>query len=283
MQIRLLTIIAFAIFMLSCSDKSNEPITDPQEYFENSSLVILVENNDGLLSENALIEQYKDYLLPVLSDVFETPVENMQDMSINEIVEIYGEEWQIETIKKAGEGHYGRIEALSDEQLTKKNFIDLLEELTAEGRTIDLVFCLHGSKSSFFLYDDEEIRVEDFCEELESRNIAIRSLYQTCCYSNYTRPTWESYGIKALNSAVGLNNITMFSPSYFLENWTDGMNFDDAVHKAYEMELEKLKSLDDSELPVLEYFMSEESLKGSQQICGGVNYKLKWHENMLQL
>ena len=283
MQIRLLAIFAFVIFMLSCSEKSNEPIIETQEYFENSSLVILVENNDGLLSENALAEQYKAYLLPVISNIFEIPVESMQDMSINEIVEVYGEDWQIETITKAGEGHYGRIEALSDEELTKQNFIDLLEELTAEGRTIDLVFCLHGSKNSFFLNDDEEIPVKDFCDELESRNIAVRSLYQTCCYSNYTRPTWESYGIKALNSATGLNYITMFSPAYFLENWTDGMKFDEAVHQAYKMELEKLKSLDDTELPVLEYFLSEESLKGSKQICGGKNYKIKWYEYMLAL
>lgn len=281
-KMKFLCIVLPIVFILfSCSENSNEPAKINNQYNENAALVILVENNDGLLWEASEYEEYIDLFKPVFSDIFSIPIKSMDGMDLNEIIEVYGEEWQINAITKAGEDYYGTIVSLSDDALTENNLLKKLKQLSEEGKTIDMVFCLHGDYNSFYLTNDHSVDVQNFCNVLTSNNVHIRSLYQTCCHSYHNMYKWEKYGINAVTSLSGYNSISIFSPQYFVENWVGGMNFESAVHKAYEQELETIKNIEVSDQflkSVLLSLISDDNLDGSQHICGGKNKKLDWNE-----
>jgi hypothetical protein len=86
---------------------------------------------------------------------------------------------------------------------------------------------------------------------------------------------WARIGVTAVNGASGTNAIVMFSPIYFIQNWTGGSSFADAVLSAYEMEKAKLKSYSNT-VPEFAIFINDSNLASSMQITGGCDNLLGW-------
>lgn len=275
--LNLFAIISIIALMASC-ENNEAPTVESYKPNPKPALVIAVENNDGLLTGDyaSVFQMYKSIVLPVLSDVFQVPIDSMKDMSLNDIIETFGEEWQLNEIAKAGNGYYQKIVKLSDESASKSNFEQTLKSLSDDGYDIDMVWCLHGNSSAFSL-NDGLVEITDLTAFLKQNDIKIRALYQTCCYASKTFLWWNNYGIEAINGAEGLNSITMFSPAYFIKEWTSGKPFDQAVQSAYNMEIEKLKSYN-SQLPVMSYVLTPSTLADSKQYISGKRAGLLWNK-----
>jgi prolipoprotein diacylglyceryltransferase len=67
----------------------------------------------------------------------------------------------------------------------------------------------------------------------------------------------------------------MFSPIYFLNNWTGGMTYHDAVLAAFNGEIEKLKSYQ-SILPIITSLLTPDVIAGSTQEFGGTDSLWLW-------
>ena len=67
----------------------------------------------------------------------------------------------------------------------------------------------------------------------------------------------------------------MFSPSFFIKEWTSGKTYLQAVLSAFELEKEKLKSYNDV-LPIMNYILTDENLQDSKQYIGGKDYNILW-------
>lgn len=257
------------LLVLSCSDSDN-PLENQYITDKPVALIVVVENLDGLEGSylEAGYELYKEDAMPIFSDMFDVSIDSIDDLSLNEIIEIYGEKWQIEGICAEAENNYDEIRSLTDNQATEENLKNNLLDLKNNGYAIDMVFCLHGSEYEFCLYD-KDIVVQNFADFLNNNQINIRMLYQTCCYGAYTISDWEEAGIYAVNGASGYNQMTLFSPAYFLKNWISGMSYEEAVFRAYEEEIAKIESYS-SVLPILNFINIEDD-EGSIQNIGGQN------------
>jgi hypothetical protein len=83
-------------------------------------------------------------------------------MSLNQIIENYGEPWQISQIKNYAGSHYDTIVTLRNEDATENNLKSYLEKFAASNLTIDIVFCLHGSENVISFYNHETCNIVDF-------------------------------------------------------------------------------------------------------------------------
>ena len=144
MKMHILYVLA-GLILLGCTDETNSPVLPEYKDTALIAQIILVENNDGLIG--GIYEQgfntYHQQTLQVLSDIFGVPVAEMQNMPLNDIIEKYGEEWQINSIKEAGLAYYDTIITCRNNYCTESNFKTILQDLTRNGYIIDLVFCLH--------------------------------------------------------------------------------------------------------------------------------------------
>ncbi len=264
------------IFLSACSDDSSSPSLPDYTSTGKTALVILVENNDGVIDGIYSLgyNNYRTETLDIFSELFNIPVEAMDTMSLNQIIETYGEDWQIRSIAEAGKAYYDTIIGYRNEKCSEEMLKSTLNNLSKDSYTIDMVFCLHGTETSFSLYD-RSCNVSDFTYYLNINSISIRALYQTCCFGSGMIDDWQSYGIHAVNGSVGKNSITMFSPAYFIEEWTKGKTFEKAVYAAYNREIEKIRSYRDR-IPVIEYILTNENLEDSKQKVGGINKSILW-------
>ncbi len=244
----------------------------------NPALVIVAENNDGLLTGDlaSLFEQYRTQAVQALAQLFEIDAGQMDGMSLNEIIENFGEPWQLKSISNSAENHYRKIIILRNDKATLPVLLDSLKYLSANKYDIDMVFCLHGSPTSISLSDGSH-DIADFTGRIKSAGVKIRALYQTCCYAAETIDEWSGIGLQAVNGAVGRNQLTMFSPAYFIDEWTSGRSFKDAVSRAREREIEKLKTYGGT-LPVFSIFLTGQVLTESSHKFGGANPGLMWSE-----
>lgn len=265
-----------ALWLCACSEETGNPVLPAYRDNAKTALVILVENNDGLIGGiyETAFNNYHNETLKIFSELFDVPFDTIEKMTLNDIIENYGEDWQINSIREAGKDYYDTIIAYRNEQCTEMNFKNTLLSLSEQDYVIDMVFCLHGSKSTFSLYD-KSCSVAEFTGYLKKNNIRIRALYQTCCYGSYVIGEWQKFGIHALNGSAGLNSITMFSPAYFVEEWTKGNTFEKSVYTAYNKEIETVKSYN-KYIPVIEYILTGENLLESRQSIGGINPGLLW-------
>lgn len=268
--------IIILIFAFSCSDSDN-PVGNQYITDQPVALIVVVENLDGLEGSylEAGYEIYKEDVIPIFSDMFNVPQDSINDLSLNDIIEIYGEKWQIDEISSYAENYYNEVHTFTDNHATEQNLKDILIQLNSAGYAIDMVFCLHGSEYEFCLYD-KDVVVQNFADFLNINQINIRSLYQTCCYGAFTISDWEDAGIYAVNGASGYNQMTLFSPKYFLENWINGMSYEEAVFRAYEEEIAKIESYSNM-LPILDYINIEDD-EGSVQNIGGSNPEILWNQ-----
>lgn len=100
-------------------------------------------------------------------------------------------------------------------------------------------------------------------------------LYQTCCYAGKSLTKWEKTGLRAVNGSIGLNNITIFSPGFFMEEWVNGATFENAVHTAFERDIAEIMSYNNI-VPVTQYILTKENLAESKQYVAGSNKRIKF-------
>ncbi len=225
-----------------------------------------------------MFQIYHGEILTILSDIFKVDKKKMEDMTLSEIVESYGEDWQIAEMKKAVKGHYKEIKVLTDVNCTGKELKATIADFAKKGYHIDIVFSLHASESKEIVFLDRCYYVNEFTQFLESNNYHIRSLYQTCCYGQNFISDWKNSGMLALNGSVDKNSISMISPVYFLQEWVGNkLPFKEAVAKAYDREIAKLRTYNDI-LPIESYLLTEETLEASKMLTGGQNDGILWSE-----
>ncbi|TAL67583.1 MAG: hypothetical protein EPN82_14105 [Bacteroidetes bacterium] len=273
----ILLIITLSFLVYSCRENSSNPIDENITYQDTGkkALLIVVENKDLIaFSDENMFRSYKEMILPVLSDLFGVPKDSMENLMLGEIVEQYGEPWQLNQIADAGKDYYDKIIKLTDETATSISFIDSLKILADEDYTIDVVLNLHGSMTSL-VFTDTDIDFGTLTQRIKSKGIKIRALYQTACYGKYSLNSWSNIGLYAVNGAEDLNEITLFSAAYFIREWTSGKTYEDAVYSAYDFEIQKLKTYNNI-LPVDEFILTQENLMHSLQRVTGKDTKILW-------
>ena len=264
------------ILFYGCSDDGVKPVIEKYTENGNPAIVFVVENDNMLGYEIELgYQMYKNEVLDVFEKIFGVPKEDMKDLELVEIVDIYGEEWMIDELTEVAESKYNKICVLTDETATENALLDTLQMLSENDHDIDIIFCLHGSPNSIHFHQSSQF-IGIFTDKITERGIHIRSLYQTNCYGSKTIDDWEKTGIVAVNGSKEVNSVVLFAPFYFLEEWTGGKSYQDAVLTAFNRELEKYEEYNTPELPISILFSSTEVLADSEQHFGGSDPGIFW-------
>ncbi len=270
-----------ALVLWNCGNNYNPSSVDYAKTGK-EALVIVVENNDLLDSMLSLgYAIFRDQLNSIFADVFEVDETEIPDSAtLEEVIDRFGEDWQIRELTGAARPYYSRTVRLTDSGATEKALLDSLSSLQNGGFVIDMIFNLHGGYDlwtgrSSVLFADGSRDVSAFTDSLKNRSVSIRALYQTCCYGSFMIPDWERAGITAVNGALDVNSFSIFSPVIFLESWTAGMTFDGAVHAAYDGEIARLSSYR-SKLEEIDLLLTSDVLASSTQNTGGSDSLLMW-------
>ena len=189
-----LPLIAIISLLTSCVNETTAPINENVRYTPegNAALIIVVENK-YMLGETTELEfqYYKEPMLEILSNLFNVEKNKMKDMTLTEIVEKYGEPWQINEISKKAKLYYKKIIALTDESAEGQILIDSIKKLSDEGYYIDIIFSLHGS-SNTVCFNKTNWNINALTEEIHNNGDYIRALYQTCCFGSDMIDNWKS-------------------------------------------------------------------------------------------
>ena len=243
---------------------------------ENPMALIIVDENMGIVPTEwrYAFELRRDAFVAVFADLFGIPPEDMDSMSLVEIIDVYGEPWQIDEISSIADSHYAKIASFTDSTARFSILVDSLRSFTSQGFIIDMMFVLH-SNGSYILFYDGARYVTAIVESITTISAPVRALYQTCCYSCMAIPTWELCNISAVNGANEVNSYVLISPIWFLKVWTEGMPYDSAVYAAYQKEIDSL-SCYETTFPEITYILSEEVRASSAQNIGGRLPGLLW-------
>lgn len=267
-----------SLFFFHCHKKN--PVTHSVQISyttEGRSALVLVMENNNWLGGGTLetgFQIYKTEVLAIFSELFDVPALDMQNMTLVEIIDVYGEAWQIDKILEIALPHYARVVSLTDDLARSSTVLDTLAFLRDSAYDIDLIFNLHGSSTSIW-FADRPVDIDNFTQTLQNHNITIRSLYQTMCYGKEMIDEWEDMGVIAVNGARAENSFAIFSPIYFLELWVSGATFKNAVQTAYDMEIESLRSYR-STIPIVQFLITDQIKKDSKQTVGGLDKTLLW-------
>lgn len=261
----------FALLILySCSNDSNSPVDVKFDQSGIKALVIFLENSYIISPDlNDYYPEYKADIDKLLSNIFNVHVEALQPLQMDEIVETYGEEWQISQIRSVAETHYDRIVVLTDSTANYSSFIDSLSALSQSFSAIDVVLNTHGTNRAI-LFGDLLLGTDVIANDWHNRNIRIRAIYQTCCYGASTISDFENAGIYCVNGSVGENLYSLFSAKLFLEKWCSGATYSSAVQWAYSQEpIEIQKRIEDNIVAMYYFNFTEEQKDNSRQQVGG--------------
>ncbi|MCL5992340.1 MAG: hypothetical protein M1419_09610 [Bacteroidetes bacterium] len=262
--------------IISCKDNTDNPVDIKYTNEGKTSIVIIVETLQVLGYETLSgFELYRNEIIPIFSELFKVPESELEGLSLNDIVDKYGEEWQIREIAEAAKKKYDKIITMTDSMASCNNFLDSIKYLSNNGYYIDVIFSLHGSSNSVRFYD-KSVNISELTQKIKSNNVKIRVIYQTCCTGKEMIDDWEKIDVLAVNGAVGLNGINLFSPQYFLEEWTNGKTYEESVYIAFNKDIEKVKSYN-STVPVIEYLLTDETITNSRQFVGGLDKKILWN------
>lgn len=265
-----LFLVTICLVITSCQE-DNSPTNSNQNMVSEGkpALIMVIDNNDGTNQqiESIAFNSYKAETLSVFSEIFGVPEDSLINKDLNEILDVYGEPWQIREITAAAAAYYKKIIVLTDEKATGSNLLDSLSSLYAEGYTIDVVFSLHGNENTIF-FTDRSSMINNITYEILKRDIKVRLLYQTNCKSAKAINSWTGIGIMGCNGTLENNYLTIFAPANFIKSWVGGASYYDAVQYAYKTEIATLKSFNDK-LPMLDYFIEQDFLEGSKPIVKG--------------
>lgn len=273
---KLISLFLLLLFASSCEENSTQNI-QPKGYISvgKAALVMVVENSDRANQqiEDIAFNSYPSETRQIFSEVFGVPIDSLYNKDLNQILDQYGEPWQLAEIQKVGKDYYQKMIAITDEEATANNLIEKLELLSNEGYNIDLVFSLHGTATNI-QFVDASVPIYTFTSTLKEKNIRIRVLYQTNCKSARALDNWSNIGVSGCNGTIENNYLTIFAPINFVKSWVNGSTYYDAVQFAYEEEITTLKSFNDV-LPILDYITSGNYLSGSLPIISGKYFSIR--------
>jgi hypothetical protein len=276
----ILATVQIVTLFFGCSKET--PLSPSYTKTGQEALLIVVENNNLLdPSMETGYTYYQKEMKTIFADVFEIKPDDIPDsLSLDEVIDQFGEDWQIRALTEAAQPFYTKIVALTDEAATGRAVLDSLTTMCTSGYTVDMIFNLHGGLNFFsgetsILFADSSYDLDAFTDSIKSRSACPRALYQTCCYGSSMIEAWERLGITAVNGSFDENSLVMFSPIYFLQNWTDGMTFSQAVQTAFNQEYRKIESYSNV-LKEITMLLDEELLAGSIQENGGTDTMLLW-------
>ncbi|MEZ4725302.1 MAG: hypothetical protein R2863_11655 [Candidatus Kapaibacterium sp.] len=266
----LFSLLLLSSLLFSCKENTTINNLSPNYYSDGrATLVMVIENSDNANEqiEDIAFNSYPNETRHIFSEVFGVPVDSLYNKDLNQILNQYGEPWQIAEIKSAGSAYYDSIIVLTDSTATSVNLINLMEKLSKEKNSIDLIFSLHGTSTSIQFFDNS-IRIDKLTKQLLETNVKLRLLYQTNCRSAKALDNWTNIGLAGCNGTVGVNYLTIFAPINFVKSWTNGATYYDAVQFAYDEEIISLKSYNNV-LPILDYITTGNYLSGSLPIISG--------------
>lgn len=281
-EFSILTTVLIATLFFGCSKEN--PVSPSYTMTGREALLIVVENNNSLDSLMSFGYSYfHSEIKTILADVFKmNPDDIPDDLSLEEVIDQFGEDWQISELIETAKPFYSKIVTLTDNGATAMAVLDSLTMLCRNGYTVDMIFNLHGGLEIFggatsIWFADQSCDLTDFVDSIINRSVCPRALYQTCCYGSYMIETWERAGITAVNGAKELNTFAMLSPIYFLRNWTGGMSLSQAVQTAFDQEYNKINSYS-KVIEEITLLLSEDALEGSRQETGGTDTMLLWRK-----
>lgn len=267
------------VLLLSCGDQSPSS-SPPYTSRGHEALVIVIENKDMVGSEMELaFAFYGEEITNIFADVFGINKADMHDMELSEIVDVYGEAWQIEEIRTAAQSYYSRIVMLTDGAASGQAVLDTMAALTGDGFVIDMVWNLHGSWSSV-LFSDRSYSITELTDAVTQDSLALRALYQTCCYGGDMVDEWEDAGITAVNGARDENAFAIFSPQFFVREWTRGKTFGEAVQSAFQLEQAEIRKYNSyvPDIEIEDYLLTQTIIENSTQTTGGTDDGLMWQD-----
>lgn len=270
-----LALILLSLAFFSCQkENTTNPANLDYSNDGKPALIMVVDNNDRANQqiEDIAFNSYRFETISIFSEIFGVPEDSLINKDLNEILDTYGEPWQIKEITTAASSYYKKIVVLTDEAATSRNFIDSLANLNSDGFTTDVVFSLHGDEH-YISFTDERYLIDKLTQEVKDKNLKIRLLYQTNCKSARAIDNWTSVGVAGCNGTQENNYLTIFAPANFVRAWVSGSNYYNAVQYAYETEISTLKSFN-HKLPILDYFTSNDYLAGSTPIITGNNVSI---------
>jgi hypothetical protein len=272
---KLISILAVLLFITSCEEKSTQN-QDRTEYISEgkAALVMVVENSDRANQqiEDIAFNSYPSETRQIFSEVFEVPIDSLLNKDLNQILDQYGEPWQIAEINKVAQDYYLKTIDLTDQYANAEYLIQQLDLLSKEEYNIDLVFSLHGTSTNI-QFVNESVPIKEFTETLSQKNIKVRVLYQTNCKSAKALDNWTNIGVAGCNGTIENNYLTIFAPINFVKSWVGGHSYYDAVKYAYDEEIIALKSYNDV-LPILDYITSGNYLSGSYPVISGTYFNI---------
>ncbi|MBD3391841.1 MAG: hypothetical protein GF418_07275 [Chitinivibrionales bacterium] len=270
--------VMLAVLALCAQCDKGSPLSGGSS-LKNQALVVVIENNDYLGEDMETgFMFFRDEVSTVLAEIFGIAVSDMDGMTLTKIIDVYGEDWQINEIRTRAAPYYARIVSLTDDAATGSAVLDTLDYLSGCGYIIDMVFNLHGNTTGVS-FADSHYDISAFTDSLNWNGVRLRALYQTCCYGRHMIDEWESCGISAVNGAHEINGLAMFSPVFFVEHWAAGATFGGAVSRAFQDEIDTLESYGDV-LPV-DALLSDEVRAGSAQHVGGSDTALAWADTSM--
>jgi hypothetical protein len=207
------------------------------------ALIILVESNawaDAV--SRKMYNRYGKASNLILAYIFDTDPENLRNKTLEEILEIYGEDWLINEISEESVSYDKTLE-LIDRKASFDNLTSQIQDLSKEGYTVDLILDIHGSKDSLCFYNKECINQQTLTSSL-TEDVDIGYVYQTACYGKYFTEAWITIGAKVVNGSEAMNSFVIFAPKVFLQKIQQGHNFEESVEAGYTYELSLWSSLE---------------------------------------
>ena len=271
---RLKFVFIFSLLLTACMRDKN-PVTNGPQDEDKRILLLVIENNNSMSSAaSTAFQLFRMSFLNILGDIFNVPASDMNYLDLTEIIDLYGEEWQIDSIKDMAGPFYDSIIALTDSTATFSDFLEQLSLFHHKHYVIDVVMNLHADSTHVVFFDGPQ-KINNVTGYIADNGISIHSIYQTCCFGSYMIDEWEQIGVCAVNGAAAVNSYAMFSPIYFVQAWLNGATFDQAVNTAMIQEIQKIESYKE-QLPAIEYLLQDQIKADSQQKVGGTNPQLNW-------
>ncbi len=243
---------------------------------ENRALLIVIENNFRLSpKDEENYEKHKNLIDTLFSHIFKVNKKDLNNKSLPEIVDIYGENYLANRFKNAAKD-YGKIVILSDKKASYNNFKRVLIDLNNQGRTIDILLHLHGGADSIYFYNEEISKHfisydKDF--SLNQKPLNIGYIYQTICYGGENMEIWLNLGAQVVSGSKGGNNFVILAPERFLYLWTHEATYYKAVNGGFNFEVLIWKTIGKF-LPT--YSVKEDDLESGRMIfVGEKDYRLK--------
>jgi hypothetical protein len=244
---------------------------------ENRTLLIVIENNFMILPEiEKGYENHKNLADTFFSYIFKVNKKELNNKSLVEIFDIYGEDYLANRFKRAAK-NYGEIVVLNDKEASYDNFKRVLIDLNNNGKTIDILFDLHGRTGSIYFYNQEISKYSISYDKDLSLNspLNIGYVYQTICYGEENMEIWLELGAQVVSGSKEINNFVILAPEKFLYLWTHGRTYYDAVNGGFDFEILVSKIIDKF-FPNIMLSLTKDSLESSRMIfIGEKNYRLE--------